>query len=152
VLANLVPIFTMLSHRLYFCLVLALVVAGCTSIASVGITIRCGSSTVLYSKQSETETKYDLPWGDTAAHVQAKAIRLSEQNAKASVEEDLNRQLALINCPTGCTKIIGIISTQIVAPGGITSSSTGGTVYDSYTATATAERSVTAQCTAAGGG
>jgi len=114
--------------------------------ASAGITIQCGTSIVLYSKQGGTETEYDLPEGDNAATVQRNAKSLAEDNAKTNVQNDLNRQAAMINCPTGCSKQVAVASIRITTAGSIVASNTGGTVYDWYTGSAEADGTMSVNC------
>lgn len=114
--------------------------------AVTGITLKCNTSVTLYSKQGGTATEYDLPGGNTAVQVQAAAISNANSDALQNVRNDLIRQANEIHCPSGCTKVIGAPAVATVTAATITSSSTGGTIYDSYTATGDAEGTLTVTC------
>lgn len=111
----------------------------------VGITLKCNTTVTLYAKLKGTDIQRDYPGGDGAADIQKTAIKNAEETAKSNVKADLERQAGLILCPTGCSKTVGIISTQIATKGSITGSDFG-SLWDTYTASAEAEGSVTVQC------
>jgi hypothetical protein len=108
------------------------------------ISIPCGGPPVpLSSTKSFTATTYDLPFGKTGAQVRADAIADAEALKLAS--EDLNTQVASVDCVGPCRKIVGPISVVLVLPTTVVSS-TGNWIYDTYSATATAVGTVTVQC------
>src|SRR3990172_9652434 len=69
-----------------------------------GITLKCPGQVTLYARENGQVKKYDGPGGDTAAQVKAAAITAADTAAKKAVTDELNRQIALVNCPSGCAK------------------------------------------------
>lgn len=114
--------------------------------AGDGITLKCGTQVELNSEKTGEEKETDWHWtGKTAAEVQQDAINLAEANARQAVTDDLNRQINLINCQIGCTKVVGDLTVRIKTPGRITKSVSTITATD-YTAEAAAEGFATVKC------
>lgn len=95
-----------------------------------------------------TEVQRDYPFGKTGAKVRQDAISIAESNVQEQLRREIQNEIDKIRCQPGCRKTV--TNFTITLTGMTQVSVSTGTIWDTYSATATAKGSATIDCVSPG--